>query len=214
MSAITWLAAYPPDSSGASQGDDIIRSLKTTFAAGLGTSFYGPGSAASQGASTSSTGQMLPGTFRCRQALSWTAGLPDGYIGAGHRDPNLLVGRASLWHIGATVHLLGHSSALEHATDPGTAPVAYHWSVQSGSSVVAVGAGEPQDTLTASVVYPTAYAGVPFTHASLTGSGSNQYLVALTTRSATGFTSVISRLKAAGVASVTLQWFSEGTVAT
>ena len=63
MDVIVWSGLLSQDSA-ASLGDDDLRELTAEFATGLGESFYWPGSAASQGASTASSGEMLPGTAR------------------------------------------------------------------------------------------------------------------------------------------------------
>ncbi|KKL91948.1 hypothetical protein LCGC14_1889640, partial [marine sediment metagenome] len=63
MATIVWRDLLS-QSSAASLADDDIRELTAEFATGVGESFYWPGSAASQGASTASSGEMLPGGAR------------------------------------------------------------------------------------------------------------------------------------------------------
>ena len=211
----TWDETVPTDASNASTGDDAIRSFATQVATGLGEAFYWPGSSANPGSSNTSAGEPRPSNLRYYRSLDIAGGADVGFLGESIKDPNLLVGRNALWHAGpsGTTFLCGHSSMLEHFTNPGNAPFTARWLVQSGSSSVNVGSGEPQNTLTAAFTFVTAYNGRPFILVEVdSNAGGAQYVCGFTSATGAGFTSVFSRLLAAGATPITVRYLSIGTV--
>src|SRR5437773_6730 len=149
MSAISWNESLVTSGSSASFGDDALRSLKTTIAIGLGQSFYWPGSAASQGASTASSGELQLGTLRFAKTGFQQGGFGDGFL-------SLDTTRISVRHIGSTwTGMVGHSGMLE-ASNAGVAitfPQTQRWLVQEGQYT--------SSGTTTNVNFPFAYARAP-----------------------------------------------------
>jgi len=146
MSAISWPTTVPSPSSAASSGDDAFRSLVTSFALGVSTSFVWPGSG---GGSTASAGESVLGNARF--AISGTTatvgGVGDGFL-------LLNTDRVSLHHIGSTwTGLLGHSGMLDRGS-AGTAPFTYRWLTQTGITPI-------NSTGTSNVTWPTPYSVAP-----------------------------------------------------
>src|SRR5207245_716876 len=119
------LTPQPASSSTACSGDDWMRSVTTTVAIGLGQSFYWAGSAASQGASTASSGELQLGTLRTARSANVLGGFGDGFLGL-HQN------NKGLYHIGSTwTGLLGHPNMLDAGAGV-TFPTSVRWLVQEG----------------------------------------------------------------------------------
>ena len=206
-----WLETDPADSSGASRGDDALRSLMTQVATGIGGFAYWPGSAASLGRSAASIGETMPGSLRFYSAVDMGKGSANnGFLAL--TSVVLGVGRASVWHAGTsgTTGLLAHSAMVEHLPQP---PIGTRWLCQKDSASVAVGASVPQATLTQVFNFATPYNGRPFIFVTIDHSaGAGQYALGFTSATGNGFTSVMSRLKAAGASPITVRYLSIGTV--
>src|SRR5439155_11915397 len=149
MSSISWNESLVTSGSSASFGDDALRSIKTTIAIGLGQSFYWPGSAASQGASTASSGELQLGTLRFAKTGFQGGGFGDGFL-------SLDTTRISVRHIGSTwTGMVGHSGMLEasNAAAAITFPQAKRWLVQEGQYT--------STGTTTNVTFPLSYAVAP-----------------------------------------------------
>ena len=207
MSAIVWNTTTPTSSSLATSLDDEIRQSMATIAAGLGTSFYGPGSAASQGASTASSGELLLGTAR----------LPIGAVGKGRSGysgflglDTTSLGLYELGDAGRASRLLGHAQMLHHDDSKGNAPFTSRWVHNSGSSLVA-GALVYRAVINHGQSATTGFSGNPFVSVALS---SASFVVGIHSVSTVNFTSVASYVgPAVANAPVTIYWHSEGTVA-
>ena len=200
MSVISWDETLPASGTTASTVDDIIRSDVTAIATVLGVSRFWPGSAATQGASTASSGEMRPGTARPARGANLRVGnAPDGTLVFDSDN-------SSLAHAGSTAtYMLGSRHMEEHTTVTGLG--AAHWVVASGSASWAI---DPADNDTLNVSFGVTYGASPVVMASLS---SDAYLWCLSSVSTTGFSSMASNLAAGGLSTQTLQWWSQGTVA-
>ena len=143
MAVITWRDLLS-QSSAASLADDDLRELVAEFATGLGESFYWPGSAASQGASTSSSGEMLPGGARVPGVAVLNTALfdaLDGEITAAYW-PGTVTLQPTLLHGGSTSSfVIGGGIAIESSPTPEAAtPFTSRWvTVDSATSVIISG---------------------------------------------------------------------------
>ena len=201
MSAISWDETLPASGTTASTVDDIIRSDLTAIATVIGVSRFWPGSAASQGASTASSGEMRPGTARPARGANLRVGnAPDGTIVFDSDN-------SSLAHAGSTAtYMLGSRHMEEHTTVTGLG--AAHWVVCSGSNTWPN--IDPADNDSLNVSFGMVYSTPPAVMASLS---SDAYLWCLSSVTSGGFTSMASNLAAGGLSTQTLQWWSQGTVA-
>lgn len=128
MSAISWPTTVPSPTSAASSGDDAFRSLLTSFALGVSTSFVWPGSGSG---SSASAGESIPGNARFAYAgvAATKGGVGDGFL-------LLNTDRVSLHHIGSTLSsIVAHSGMLTHSTVSGAgvsgaAPFDKYWLMQ------------------------------------------------------------------------------------
>lgn len=202
MAAIQWSNAVPADSSAASLLDDDIRASIATMAAGFGTSFYGPGSAASQGASTASTGETRQGTARlARGSIRDGNSAYTGFLG-------LDTTRYGLYELSAatTNRCLGHSHALLYATAPSTVPFTKRW-VQSDGSTTLSGAV----VYNSAISFDTTFSDNPQVEMTLS---LGSFVGALHTVSTTSFISTLSYVGAPGPSNVTVTvyWRAEGAV--
>lgn len=206
MSSIVWDNATPTASSLATSMDDEIRQSMTTIATGLGTSFYGPGSAASQGASTSSTGELLLGTARvARGAIENGDSGYSGFLGFGTRSG----GFYELGNAARGSRLLGHAQMLHRSESKGNAPFTARWVHNSGSQSLS-GALTYAETVTHGPSATTGYNGNP---AIFVCPSSASFVVGIHSVSTLNFVSVLSYIgPTVANAAVTLYWHSEGTV--
>ena len=201
MSAISWNESVPSPSSAASSGDDEIRSLMTSVALGLSTSFIWPGSGGGSGASG---GVSQFGNARCAVAgnSAATGGYGDGFL-------LLNQNHISLHHIGSTwTGLLGHSSMVEHSAGS-TGAVAF-WRMQSGVFSLQSSAdshfGNKQINFPVPFSGTTAQPGVFF----LPNTLSYAVNISLSSTTAGGFTSQYSGLSATE-SDTSVFWLSIGT---
>lgn len=208
MSAISWSGlesfTVPASTSTASSGDDWLRSFKTTVATGLGESFYWPGSAASQGASAASSGELQLGTLRFARSSSVTGGFDNGYL-------SLHTFRLSIRHIGsAWTEMLTHPNMLDHGSGFGF-PQTTRWLVQEGRYT--------SSGTTTNITFPTPYAVAPSVYlveGFLDSNNADQavafFAFGVSTVTPGGFISLESEIgSSAGGAD--FFWRSEGTVA-
>lgn len=147
MSTISWLTTSPTTQLTASTMDDEIRSTVTAFAVGVGTSFYGPSSAASQGASTSSTGETFLGTARvARGSVADGGSSQNGFLG-------LDTTRFGLFELGNNTdnRMVGHARQLERVTALGF-PQTQIWTQISGTQILS-GAGAYAETITYGITF-------------------------------------------------------------
>jgi len=227
MALIIWDNSFPADASSQQSMAQSIRTTKEAIAKGVGTSFYWPGSAADQGSSEDSAGQMLLGSHRCMN-LTGSANRPlvgdssDGYVGlvaAGNVALTQGASNTYLQHIGSeNTHMLGSSGVEEVVAvfDFNSATInrqslasTYRWVVEEGTFTVSQEAmGDYVETVT----FTSAYNSPPFVFQS-TNSTAFSHGVDKVTK--TGFDSRGSSFGAAATAdpgSVQVWWRSEGTV--
>ncbi len=150
MTVITWDETVPTGASNASEADDAFRSLTTSIAAGLGESFYWPGSAVSQGGSAASSGELIPGSARVAVAGPATDA-PTG----GHPNGFLALDRSKrIWHSGsAWTDILAHGRMQDRNGGIGNAPFTTRWLIQTGQFETS--------NRTDEITFTTAYNGVP-----------------------------------------------------
>ena len=209
MASITWDSTTPTQISRATNTDDVIRSDLATIATGIGSFAYWPGSAASAGDSTSSSGQFIPNTARLSD-VSLEAGTDsiasDGFLSL-HTKPGVNFSR--LRHIGSSgSFLIAHPVSLEHIEAPETAPFKSRWVMRSGTAV-GLGGDEVGVHL---VEMGITYSGKP---AVISIPSSNSVIVAANTLAASSnFSSRYSNIRPdGGTPSYDLHWISLGTVA-
>lgn len=211
MPSIVWNENLPSDGSDANTADNEFRSFMSSVAYGLGRSFFWPGSAASQGASTSSTGEMRPGSARLvlyapgsgtAQVITSRLDMPDGFLGFVGDD----YGNATLWHLGSSqgTYVLSSGNALVAADAPGNAPFTSAWLIQEGTI------DETTDADNA-VVFDTAYDGEPNIIISRADTQALNCNFGITTLSKTGFTLTQTWTGSGGAQAATYRWTSEGT---
>lgn len=199
MSAISWFEALPSDASSAASGDDEFRSMLTAIATGLGESMFWPGSAASQGASTASSGELRLGTARAAVGASApTGGHPDGFLAL---DAN----NSQVWHVGsAYTDVISHSRMHDRDGGIGNAPFTVRWLIQTGTFA--------SSDRTDNVIFTIAYNGIPIV---MLGPGQlmREFEFGLKDVFVSGFTSNKSYVgSGATPAGATINWRSEGTV--
>ena len=218
MAEILWRTLLS-QSSAASLADDDVRELVAEFATGVGESFYWPGSAASQGASTASSGEMLPGTARVAGTGGAIFDSRDGEITA-TLDRGTTVATATLIHGGSSSSfLIGGGIAIEASPIPeAAAPFSSRW-VAVDSVATFLTSGTPANNSFATIVsFGTTFGAVPNVQATLdTGtalsdpSGSVIFGIDnVTTSGCSSYLSAILAISAARVVTITHR--SEGTV--
>lgn len=188
MSAISWanletFTAPPGSTSTASSGDDYSRSLMSSIALGLSTSYIWPGSG---GGSNASGGVSQLGNARLAVAAN-------SAVTGGYGDGFLLLNRnhVSLHHIGSTwTAMLGHSGMLDHGSSG-------QWSVQTGTfSFDSTVLG---DSGTTSVIFSTPFTTAPtFVQWNLRGAGTTTfkgYAINISSVTTGGFSSYYSGLR-------------------
>lgn len=134
-----------------------MRSLWSSFAAGMGESTFGPGSATSQGASTASTGEPRPGSMRFPLSNGMIpGGFANGFLGIEPR-------RIGLCHIGsANTGFYGHSGMLDMNGGIGNAPFTCKWILQTLSATTLIGSVHGNPLAPRVITFASAYSGVPF----------------------------------------------------
>ena len=203
MSAISWanletFTAPPGSTSTASSGDDYSRSLMSSIALGLSTSYIWPGSG---GGSAASGGVSQFGNARLSVATN-------SAVTGGHGNGYLLLNRnhVSLHHIGSTwTAMLGHSGMLDHGT-----PL-QRWMVQTGSfSMDSAILGDSGST---NVAFPVAFSSTPsWVALTISGAGTTTfkgYAINVSVVSGGGFTSVYTGLRS-GESLTNVDWQAIG----
>jgi len=203
--AVIRFGGYFSASSDASAIDDDVRSLKSDFAAGIGEFAYGPSSASSQGASTSSTGELLPGAGRFAEitdARSNTTGNTSGWL---VEDTSTVL----MHHAGSTATVALGGQRVDEAVSSENEDT-FRWVVSTGTEVFSFG-GVSVITTT----FPTPYNSRPFVYMQLEtdgNAGAERPLAGIEQINTSQFVSVISNLGTATGANWTIQWMSEGTI--
>jgi hypothetical protein len=202
MASIVWSNTSPGTDYTASAMDDKFRSIVTSIAVGLGESFFWDGSAASQGASVSSSGQMKLGTARSAVSNSistFVGGAPNGYVG-------IVADESYVQHIGsAQTVFLGGGNMLEHVTDP--APTA-RWVLDSGTT-----SGEITDAGTLVIPFSVTFTAAPTVLASVE-EAEDPYTLGVYGVNTTQATSAVSALEGGlGAKVVIVRWEAYGQVA-
>ncbi len=220
MSIIIYRDDLLSDGTVATSAASQVRELASELATGLGESLYWPGSAASQGNSGASSGELMPGTALTSKV--GVAGLelqgPDGSISQayvqGALEPLSLV---QLVHTGSRPFVLGGSNIEEHAEVPDAAtPHGSRWLVQEGrqeffhstSNTSTFDISYPiQYTFTPMVLTQVAFTDPPFPTSALAN------IVTLANINSDGFSSTISMISGSVLADTTMEllWRSEGT---
>lgn len=161
MAVITWRTLLS-QSSAASLADDDLRELIAEFATGLGESFYWPGSAASQGASTASSGEMLPGTARVAGTGGAIFDSLDGEITATF-DRGTTVATATLIHGGSSSSiLLGGGIATEASPAPeAAAPFTSRWVAVDSTVTFVLSGTEANNSLATNVPFSVTFGAPP-----------------------------------------------------
>jgi hypothetical protein len=198
MASISWDETQPSSDTTASLVDNDIRSMLTAIGTGLGESVYWPGSAASQGGSASSSGELMPGSARLARAgtSARTGGHPDGFL---LLDSN----KVSLHHIGSsTTGMMGHSNMLDRGAGL-EAPFTARWVIQEGTY--------NSSDRTTEQAFPLEYDGVPFVDIS-GGQLGTKWMWAPSEVTQGGFTSIGSWVGSGATSAATWYWMSEGTI--
>lgn len=211
-------------SSAASLADDDIRELVAEFATGLGESFYWPGSAASQGASTMSSGEMLPGGARVPGVNVINTALFDGldgeltaiyWKGTPAATPVLLHGGSS----GSFV--VGGSLAIEASPVPeAAAPYTSRWIAVDSVSTFEISLNEPDNSFATNVSLGTIFGANPNIQVSMTqpaaGFGTGDSMIFgidnVTTSACSSYVSYIGDFGGVVASVATMHLRSEGTV--
>jgi hypothetical protein len=211
MSAISWagLEAFtvPASASTASSGDDWFRSLMTSFASGVATSYIWPGSG---GGSLASIGISQAGNLRMANAANndLTGGFGDGYLA-------LNATRGAVHHIGSSWSgQLSSGKMNDHAGGLGTMPPRAVWLTQTGNFVLSTLNGDPTSGATRHAFTTPYSVAPPFFQLTLRYLGlSTSYAVSLSSVTASGFSSLFSGLTGSNLLTE-VNWESTGTVAT
>ncbi len=219
MATIVWRDLLS-QSSAASLADDDIRELTAEFATGLGESFYWPGSAASQGASTASSGEMLPGGARVPGVNDVNTALFDSLDGEVTAIfwKGTTVATPTLIHGGSTSSfVIGGSLAIEASPIPeAAAPFGSRW-VASDSSVTFSVSGTPaNNSFATNAPFGRTFGAPPNVQVSVGGflAGSFQIIYGVdnvTTSACSSYISFIGSPTASGPLAV-MNIRSEGTV--
>lgn len=223
MAEILWRDLLS-QASDASLADDDIRELVAEFATGLGESFYWPGSAASQGASTASSGEMLPGSARAPGVNVVNTALFDAL------DGELTVifwkgttqARPTLLHGGSTSSfVLGGALAIESSPAPeAAAPYTSRWVAVDSVSTFEISLTEPDNSYATNVSLGTTFGATPNVQVSLTqpldGIGASDSIIYginnVTTSACSSYVSYIGDYGGAVASVITMHLRSEGTV--
>ena len=223
MAEIVWRDLLS-QSSAASLADDDIRELVVEFATGIGESFYWPGSAASQGASTSSSGEMLPGGARAPGVNVVNTALfdsLDGEVTAVYWK-GTTVATPTLLHGGSTSSfVIGGALAIEASPEPeAAAPFGSRW-VGVDSTATFVLSGTPaNNSFATNVNFGTTFGAVPnvqvsFSGLGLLGSGDNIIygVDSVTSSACSSYMSFVGTPSGSGDAFILTMFLrSEGTV--
>lgn len=215
MPTIHWITNQPSQDTTASSVDDTLRSSQATIALGFGEFMHWPGSAASPGDSTSSTGDTLLGTARSAEFASVAiSGTSDGFISivtdtSSDLIPPMIVHTGTDNNSSNSTSMVGHGLALEcpQARETSGKNTA-RWVMQTGST----SAVDYIDAGPRTITFPQAYAVAPVVVANFSDEDFNIGVYDVT---ATNFVSDGSWIKNTSPLAVggTLNWMSVGTVA-
>lgn len=218
MAVITWRDLLS-QSSAASLADDDLRELIVEFATGIGESIYWPGSAASQGDSTLSSGEMLPGGAR-------VPGLNTGVVLADALDGELTatyargttVATPTLLHGGSTASfVVGGSLAIESSPAPeAAAPFGSRWVAVDSRATFTISSTEANNSFATNVSLGTTFGAVPNVQVSMNHFIAGDVIVygidGVTTSECSSYISLIGAATSPNLIA-TMFIHSEGTVA-
>ena len=217
MAEILWRALLS-QASAASLADDDIRELTAEFATGIGESFYWPGSATSQGASTSSSGEMLPGGARVAGVGTAIFNSFDGEITATY-DRGTTAATATLIHGGSSSSfLIGGGIAIEASPAPeSTAPFTSHWVASDSSVSFVIDATEANNSFATNAPFGRTFGAAPNVQVSVSGLVAGLFNIIygvdnVTTSACSSYISFIG-VPTAGGPDAIMHIRSEGTVA-
>lgn len=189
--AIGWEETVPSGTSSAAQGDDEVRSLKSTLATGLAVSHYWPGTG---GGSAASAGEMKLGAARV-------------FVGTASQLSTAQLGQLMLTSDTTRLYSVGPSGIVflggQYAVESGSLPAAgSHYQLRS---VVSSVGGIP---------YGVTYGAIPYVVASLVTSSAAAGLVSLNLSTSRATVSVFDAAGDAYPASAfSVHLLSLGTVA-
>ena len=219
MAEILWRNLLSQDSD-ATLADDDLRELTAEFATGLGESFYWPSSAASQGASTASSGELLPGSARVPGVNVVNTALFDSLDGEVTAVfwKGTTVATPTLIHGGSTSSfVIGGALAIEASPAPeANAPFGSRW-IASDSAVSFVIDGTPaNNSFATNVDFGRTFGAVPNVQVSVSGLIVGTYTIIygvdnITTSGCSSYASYIGTPTAGGP-NLTMHIRSEGTV--
>ncbi len=224
MAEILWRTLLS-QSSAASLADDDIRELTAEFATGIGESFYWPGSAVSQGASTASSGELQPGSARVPGVNVVNTALFDSVDGEVTAIfwKGTTVATPTLIHGGSTSSfVIGGSLAIEASPVPeAAAPFGSRWIAVDSTSTFILSGTPAENSFATNVDFGTTFGAVPnvqvsFSGLGLLGSGDNIIYGVdnVTTSGCSSYMSFIGTPSGSGSAFILTMFLrSEGTVA-
>ena len=223
MAVITWRTLLS-QSSAASLADDDLRELVAEFATGLGESFYWPGSAASQGASTASSGELIPGAARVPGVNVVNTALSDALDGelTAVYWKGTTQARPTLLHGGSTSSFaLGGALAIEASPAPeAAAPYTSRWLAVDSITTFLISLTEPDNSYATNSAFGTTFGAVPNVQVSLTqpitAFGTGDSLIygidSVTSSACSSYVSYIGDYGGAAASVITMHLRSEGTV--
>ncbi len=219
MAEILWRDLLS-QSSDASLADDDVRELTAEFATGIGESLYWPGSAASQGASTSSSGEMLPGGARVPGVNVVNSALFDSLDGEITADytRGTSVAVPTLIHGGSTSSfVIGGAIAIEASPIPeAAAPFGSRWVASDSSVSFVIDGTEANNSFATNVSFGTTFGAAPNVQVSVGGLLAGSFRViygidSVTTSACSSYISFIGVPTAGGPEAI-MNVRSEGTV--
>lgn len=227
MATIIWDNTFPADASSQMSMAHSIRTTKEAVANGLGTSFFWPGSAASQGDSADSAGEMLLGTGRAMNLTDSSnflsaGGSPNGYIGFKRASTVISTQGSSnlyLQHIGSeNTHVIAGSGIEEvvavfdrRAANSNQQSLAtlFRWVVDEGTFTVSEDLfGAWKETVTFGVTYNAA----PYVFQSIDSGACSHGVDTVTGIDFISRGSSFGNAAPSAPGSVQIWWRSEGTV--
>lgn len=222
MAVITWRDLLS-QSSAASLADDDIRELVAEFATGLGESFYWPGSAASQGDSTLSSGELIPGAARVPGVNVVDTALFDALDGelTAIYWKGTTQARPTLLHGGSTSSfVLGGALAIEASPAPeAAAPFTSRWLAVDSITTFEISLNEPDNSFATNSAFGVTFGANPNVQVSLdipSGFGTGDSIIYgidnVTTSACSSYISYIGDLDLPAASVATMHLRSEGTV--
>jgi hypothetical protein len=178
--SVNWDATVPADGDSLGQGDDVIRSLKTSLQVGLGAEHNWPATSAAD------TGYHLRGSGR---AFFAAQSLVSGVQPAAQGNGRIMIASDTSRFFGCgsdgTVLLGGGPTSLSLGTFPGTVPQRHYWVEEIGAEACA---------LTQAITFPNSgFSGKPYVFISAESEEAVALPLTIVSLSAIGFTAVGSR---------------------